>query len=152
MSYSDVCAFCLPQKVFVEDGRHVGQGHEPAADADRRDAGHPVAPIELSGEGVQRTMLDAVIAHVRKAAPEAAYLDLSTTDQNTGYGFVLGGLEDAQGKDLLPDYFDFTHPLVNLGDELADWLYDLNWNGVVGEGYGGYARIDLRTGVTVDAS
>lgn len=157
MGYTEVCALCLPEKRFVEDGRHVGVGYEhdgsQAADAERRNAGHPAQPIELHGDDVQRTMLDAVLAHVRRRVPGAVYLDLATTDQSSGYGFVLGEVTAEDGTNLRPDSRDFEHPLgYKLDDEVTDWLADLDWNGVVGEGYGGYATIDLRTGRTIDAS
>jgi hypothetical protein len=151
--YTAICGVC-PDKHFIKPGTedsatplHEGYGHEhngtQAADAARRDADHMAVPVDFNAEGPQRRMLTRALTIIRDRVPNAVFVDLTTSDQDS-YGFVLGGVQDADETDLLPAWDDFTHPLAGLGDEVENEINDLSWDGVVGEDRGGYATIDLR--------
>jgi hypothetical protein len=73
-------------------------------------------------------------------------MTLQTSDQDT-YGFILTGVQDIDGNELLPAWDDFTAPLAGLPDAVWDQVCDLEWDGVVGENRGGYALIDVRDSV-----
>jgi hypothetical protein len=159
--YTHICIAC-PDKTFIEPGtdtattpRHAGIGHEhdgsQAADGARRDADHRATPLKIDAGMAQQHMLDRALEIIRERVPNAVHVDLSTSDQGR-YGFVLGGVTDADGNDLLPAWDDVKHPLADLADEIQGEISDLNWNGVVGEGYGGYATLDVRTGDVVASS
>jgi hypothetical protein len=145
--YDEICGAC-PGKAFInpETGGHDGTGYEfdgsRAADGARRDADHKPAPLPLRGEEAQRKMFDAALDIIRRAAPDAVTVDLKMSDQDL-YGFVLQGLVDAAGNQLLPGWSDTQHPLAGLEDEVADLINDLEWDGVVGEDECGYASIRL---------
>jgi hypothetical protein len=150
--YEDICAQC-PDKAFIEPGtessgapRHAGVGYDfdgsRAADAARRDAEHVAAPMPIGDARSQRKMLTTALKMIRAAMPSAATVDLSTSDQSR-YGFVLSGVQDADGKDLLPSGWVENHPLNQVMEDVSTEINDLDWNGVVGEDYHGYARIEL---------
>jgi hypothetical protein len=151
--YTAICAQC-PDKAFVEPGtesngkpKHLGIGYKfdgsQAADAARRDADHSAAPVPLNHEWSQRKILTSALEMIRAAAPTAVLVDLETSDQGR-YGFVLRGIQDADGNELMPTEWVKGHPMNQLEDDVSGEIGDLDWDGVVGEDDGGYATIDLR--------
>lgn len=159
--YKSICRAC-PDKHWIEPGteqarkpRHHGSGYDHdgsrAADAARRDADHRAVPIKLDAGMAQQRMLDRALEIIRDRVPGAAVVDLSTSDQGR-YGFVLTGLRDDFGSDLLPAWNDAQHPLADLDEAVSNEINDLDWNGVVGEGYSGHATLDVRTGDVVASS
>jgi hypothetical protein len=135
--FTEVCEIC-PDKVFIDPDTRKHAGTNGAG----LDAAHTAVPVGLSTTAVQRRMLNRAIDIVLERVPDAVIMDLETSDQDS-YGFVLRGLVDAAGNDLLPDWAGPGHPLAGLDDDVTDELSDLDWDGVVGEDDGGYATIDL---------
>jgi hypothetical protein len=143
MSYfNDICVTCAIEtgKRWIKPGTEASD--RPLHESAELDALHPAVPISFRSEEAQLAMLVRAMLIIQEAAPTAATVDLETSDQDT-YGFVLTGVQDAEGNDLLPDWGDFKHPLAGLSDEVHDEISDLNWDGVVGEDRGGYVTIDL---------
>ena len=141
--YNEICRTCAIEigKKWIKPGteRSERPQHEDAA----LDAAHPADPISFRGEDAQLAMLTRAMLIIKTAAPTAATVDLETSDQDR-YGFVLTGVRDAGGTNLLPsNWADTGNPLYRLSDEVWDEISDLDWNGVVGENEGGYATIHL---------
>jgi hypothetical protein len=146
--YKAICLSC-PDKRWIKPGTE--NGPKPLHEIGELDNDHPAAPISYSTGIAQQRMLDRALAMIREQVPGAVSVDMETSDQ-ARYGFVLTSVRDADGNNLLPAWDDTTHPLAGLSDDVGDQISDLNWNGVVGEGYGGYVTLDLRTGEVVASS
>lgn len=88
----------------------------------------------------QAELLAALKYAVRHAVPTATSIDVGTTDQHVGLGFVLSEVHLADGSTLSE-----TDPkrLDELTDDNFGYLADLDWDGVVGEDWHGYATIPL---------
>lgn len=141
--YMKICAIC-PDKRWVEPETREGTPrHASESDGAALDADHTPVPLGLRSEKAQSRMLDRALEIIRERVPEAAFVHLETSDQDS-YGFVLMSVTDADGVELLPDWSNSTHPLTSLSDDVTDEIGDLEWNGVVGEDRSGYATIDVR--------
>jgi hypothetical protein len=160
MSYYTTMCATGPGKRFIEPGseksghpRHTvtGMGEAGVAEAAALDADHPARPLGLNTRTAQQRMLDRALEIIRERVPGAVTVDLCTSDQGR-YGFVLDSIQDVAGSECLPAWDDFTHPLAGLGDDVAVQLNDLDWDGVVGEGHGGYVTLNVVTGDVVSSS
>jgi hypothetical protein len=71
---------------------------------------------------------------IRAEYPDATHFDLMASDQGS-YGFALLSvtLADGTSPELDQDFID----------EVGDHVGDIDWRGVVGESYGGYATLPL---------
>lgn len=76
---------------------------------------------------------------VKGIVPDATSIDLETTDQATGSGFlVMDVIRNHDRADLVDqDVID------KISDEASDVLWELRWNASVGEDKHGYAEVDL---------
>jgi hypothetical protein len=142
--YCHICVTCAIEigKRWILPGSEISG--KPRHDTAELDELHPAIPVSLHSEQAQLAMLARAMVIIRLAAPAAVIVELETSDQDR-YGFILRGIRDADGGDLLPAWWDdFSHPLSELGDQVCDEISDLDWDGVVGENSGGYATINLR--------
>ncbi len=94
----------------------------------------------------QRAMLRRILALVREAFPTATWVELETTDQNMGHSFWLTDVEFADGTNAT-DTTAGEQRLEVLQEVCYDDLYDLLWNGVVGEDKHGYASVPVLSAV-----
>jgi hypothetical protein len=87
----------------------------------------------------ERDKLAALLTGVRARVPStASTLKLETSDQNTGYGFVIRDVVDSNNVSVVDG-----QGVEQLNDDLFDEL-DLDWDNAVGEDKYGYADLDLR--------
>lgn len=147
--YKQVCGIC-PGKRWIEPGSS-GQRHAVENGGAVLDADHAPMPMDLHDEVIQQRMLDNAIRIVHERVPAAVTMELETSDQDT-YGFVLRSVRDAAGNELLPGWDNPGDPLAGLYDDVVDEISDLDWNGVVGEGYGGYVTLAVPSGLVVSSS
>lgn len=89
----------------------------------------------MSKDEMDLIQLRAALALVRDRCPGAVAVELETSDQNKGYGFVINVIEYESGViGPVPDEIE---------DAIWERLNDIDWDGVVNESPQGYARISL---------
>lgn len=148
MSYTMMCRTCADHTFLevVEGDRikHVGtaQGSEKQSiDGERRDADHSPDPIGVDSEEAQNRMWERIVAHILATVPSARAIELDTSDQSTGYGFVITSVLGMGDVELLAE-----KQILTLADDISGELADLNWSergGVLGETDNGYAYMML---------
>ncbi len=146
--YTAICSACTTKRFITpgtEDTSVPLHDTFPDNGGAQLDADHVAVPQALSDPEVQRAMLTRVARLVAAHAPDVAAIELSTLDQSDGFGFFLCGLLGADGEQLLPGWPEQReHPLPgDVLDQIDYDLVDLDWDGVVGESYTGYARIEV---------
>lgn len=141
--FNDICKTCAIQtgKEWIKPGTEASG--TPLHERAELDAQHPAVPVTMRGNDAQLAMLTRAMLIIALAAPSAATVNLETSDQGR-YGFVLRSIQDADGNELMPTTWTSGHPMNQVEDEVFGEICDLNWDGVVGEDYHGYATIDLR--------
>lgn len=148
MSYTMMCRTC-PDHTFLEvvEGdriKHVGttQGSgRQRIDGARRDADHSPDPIGVDSEEAQNRMWERIVAHIRAAVPGAWAVELDTSDQSSGYGFVITNVLSKGTVSLLTG-----EQILELANDISGELADLIWSehgGVIGEDEHGYAYMLL---------
>lgn len=139
MIYSAICGRC-PDKHFIVPGTE--DAAVPLHEATPRDDDHVAVSLDLRSKKAQRRMLARAMHLITERVPSAVTVNLQTSDQDP-YGFVLVGVADGAGNELLPHWSNYAHPLADLADEVADEINDLDWDGVVGESEGGFVTLRL---------
>lgn len=86
--------------------------------------------------------LELALDAIRRAHPTAVKVSFETSDQNY-YGFLLDTVTDADGTEI-----ELTDGLYG---EVAEYVEDLEWNGVMGEDRHGYATLKLTAPDTTNA-
>ena len=147
--YTQVCGIC-PDKHWI-DPESDGQRHDAGPHGATLDAHHAPMPVGLHDPVIQRRMLANALRIVHARVPAATRLSLATSDQDR-YGFTLTSVQDAEGRELLPAWDNPGHPLAGLYDEVIDEISDLDWDGVVGEGSGGYVTLAVPSGRVVHSA
>jgi len=160
--YNAICIRC-PGKVWIVPGtekddtpRHTGTGYEFDGSAEREglrlDAIHTAEPVNYHDERAQKWMLASALQLIHDLVPDAVFADFETSDQDR-YGFTLRALRaTADGPNLLPNWNDTDHELSGVTEDVFDLISDLNWNGIMGEGYGGYVTWNVVTNEVVESS
>lgn len=148
MSYTMMCRTCGDHTFLeVAEGdriRHVGTAatsEKQRIDGERRDADHSPDPIGVDSEEAQNEMWNRIVAHILATYPNARAVELDTSDQSDGYGFVITDVMASGDVSLLAD-----EQIWALSDVIGGELSDLNWSergGVLGEDDRGYAYMML---------